>query len=172
MKESSCGGHVYLAYTTKEELWKNLRLFVTTGIEANDKIIYIADENSDEEIKSAMLSWDSKTFERALAKGQVVIRRAGESYCPHGEFDPEKTFKLIEQLMLDAIGQGYCGIRGVGEMTWMFGDVLGVDKVYEYEQKLNEWLKNRKISVVCTYNKNRFGPEMINLMQRIHPKHV
>ena len=57
-------------------------------------------------------------------------------------------------------------------MTWVLEDVPGGDKLVDYERKLNEFVRGRKIGLVCMYNQQRFGPDMINLMLRIHPHKV
>lgn len=168
MGEFGFSGHICLTYLTTPELLQSVRPYIVAGIMAKEKIVYVADESWHQEIKDTMLGWDKMMFEQAFSSQQVVIVRTGDLYYPSGVFDPEVTMQIIAQMEKEALEQGYLGMWGVGEMDWMFDDVVGIEKVYEYEKKLTEWIKDQKVSVICAYNKARFGPEMINLMLRLH----
>ncbi len=172
MEEFGFGGHTCLIYSSSEDLWKSVIPYMKEGLKRGEKVIYVADDNKQEDVKKAILADDPGVFETALSKGDVVILSREETYHQSGVFDPEAMIALIGSLEQEALSQGYKGVRGLGEMTWALEDVPGADKLVEYERQLNEFVKRHKMGIVCLYNQQRFGPEMINLMLRIHPHKV
>lgn len=173
MGEFGFGDHIILVYLKSSEQWQKVMPYIKEGLLYHEKIVYIADDNKAEDVKNAMLEWDKELFKKAFKQGDINILSSQETYHQSGEFDPEDMYLLIAKMEQEALAQGYKGVRGCGEMTWMFrDDVIGVDKVVEYEENLTAFLQGRKISAICMYSKVKFGPEMINLMRRIHSKQV
>lgn len=161
MEEFGDGGHVCLIYDSPEEKWQKVLPYVRVGLETKKRVVYVAEEENNEEVRAAL-----------AVPRDLVIMRARDVYYPTGVFDPELMLESIARVEKEALRCGYSGFVGIGEMTWMFEDISGSDKLIEYEQNLTKFLRNRKINVVCMYNKQRFGPEMINLMLRIHTRVV
>ena len=55
-------------------------------------------------------------------------------------------------------------------MTWALEDIVGADKLVEYERALDTMVTGKKMRIVCLYDQSRFGQEMVKLMERIHQK--
>lgn len=172
MAQFGFGDHIVLMYAKPDEQWQKVIPFIKEGLLAKEKIVYVADDNPTEAVKNAMLARDKELFESALARGDISILTSQDTYHRDGEFDPEDMYLLIAKLEQEALAAGYKGIRGFGEMTWVFRDVPGAEKLVEYEENLSAFLHGRKICVVCQYDQAKFDQEMINLMQRVHPKQI
>ena len=54
-------------------------------------------------------------------------------------------------------------------MEWALEDVPGVDKIVEYETKLNHVLPKYDDVVVCTYDPNKFSAATVMDILRTHP---
>jgi hypothetical protein len=54
-------------------------------------------------------------------------------------------------------------------MEWALEERPGVEKLVEYESRLNEVLPDSGDVVVCTYDLNRFDASVIMDVLRIHP---
>ena len=170
MGEYRFGDHVSLMYTNEQELWQKVLPFLREGLQQNQRIVYVTDETSEAELKAAMFQFDQELFGEAFKRGAVVVYSSKDTYYKTGEFDPEGMYVLLAKMEQEALSGGYEGVRGCGEMTWMFRDVPGSEKLVEYEENLKAFLFGRKLCVMCLYNRDKFGPEMINLMLRIHPE--
>lgn len=55
-------------------------------------------------------------------------------------------------------------------MTWVFTKLPGVEKLIEYEAKLNYFFPESKSIAICQYNENKFKPEVLIDVIRVHPK--
>lgn len=171
MSDFRYGDHRCLTYETEEERWQTLLSFMQAGIVNKEKVVYAVDDREIKNVKDRILSSSKDVFEKALATGTLVIISAKEAYYPSGQFDPAAMYQLIERLEQEALAQSYTGLRGCGEMSWLFDeDVPGSDKVVEYERGLKTFLQGRKICLLCLYDKNKFGPEMTDLMEQIHTR--
>jgi len=55
-------------------------------------------------------------------------------------------------------------------MTWALGRDLGVEKLIEYEAKLNHFFPDNDALAICQYNRTRFSPDIIiNIIRTHHP---
>ncbi|HBY05103.1 MAG TPA: hypothetical protein DEH07_11475 [Desulfotomaculum sp.] len=51
-----------------------------------------------------------------------------------------------------AISEGYSALRVTGEMTWILKSNLGVEKIFEYEAKLNIFFTEHPCIAIYQYN--------------------
>lgn len=73
-------------------------------------------------------------------------------------------------MSLQAINEGYEGISITGELSWVlkYGD--GIERIIEYEWKLNEEIFGRfSILAVGRYNMNLFSEEILINVIQLHP---
>ena len=54
-------------------------------------------------------------------------------------------------------------------MTWALGEDIAPESLIEYEAKLNHFVRDHDVRVLCQYNRNRFSPELILGVIRTHP---
>jgi hypothetical protein len=61
--------------------------------------------------------------------------------------------------------------RGFANMEWALEDFPGVQKLVEYETRLNYYLPqySNNAPIVCTYDLTRFGAEVVMDILRTHP---
>lgn len=62
------------------------------------------------------------------------------------------------------------GLRIVGEMTWIFSNLSDLEKLIEYESKINYFFPKSQISAICQYNEKKFNPEILLDVINTHPK--
>lgn len=80
--------------------------------------------------------------------------------------------ELIKEFEKMALEEGYSGVYGSGEMTWQLGvngHTTDSHMLIEYEAKLNDYIPNSKVMVICQYNENRFKPEVLTGVVHTHP---
>ncbi len=142
---------------------------MSIGIERNEKCLYAFDDRTKEEVLDGFKSrgFDVDKF---IESGQFEFLTKNESYLKNGRFDPDKMISLLNDAKEDALEDGYDGLRATGEMTWFFSDMPGVERLMEYESKLNEFLPGSKVTALCQYNENKFPAEILVDVLRTHPK--
>lgn len=160
--------HLCLIYETHEEQMAAAVPFIKVGIEQGDQCIYIADDNDAESVKQAMQE-SGIDVKKAMASGALAVVTKHEAYLKQGYFDPDWMIGFLRQATSSALKNGYRALRATGEMTWIFGGEPGVDRLIEYEAKLNYFFPENEALAICQYNRNRFTPQIINNVIYTHP---
>ncbi|MGE0548131.1 MAG: MEDS domain-containing protein [Kofleriaceae bacterium] len=142
--------------------------FIRSGIERNEKMLYIVNVTSVEQLK-ATLSAAGIDVEGLLAKGQLVIVTAKDAYLKGGQFDPDRMLQSLEEETDKALAEGYSALRGTGEMTWALAGEPGSERLVEYESRVNEFAKTHKFYGLCQYDRRRFDAEMLLDILHTHP---
>ncbi|MBI5216874.1 MAG: MEDS domain-containing protein [Ignavibacteriae bacterium] len=163
--------HLCLIYETQEEQFNAIIPFIQTGLERNEKCIYIADDNTADIVLQAMKN-HGIDVPVATASGQLLVANKQAAYLKHGFFDPDWMIQFLKESTTLALQEGYSALRVTGEMTWVLGGEKGVERLIEYEAKLNYFFPDHKTLAICQYNLKRFRPELLKQVIETHPKVV
>nr|WP_304364224.1 PAS domain S-box protein [Methanocalculus taiwanensis] len=157
-----------MIYTSDEEHRKVITAYLRHGLTTNQKVIYIVDERTNEQILRYLRDdgLDPKPY---LESGQLEILDAQESYLKGGTFDPEAMIRLLSALTDAALAEGYSALRVTGEMTWALRDLPGTDRLIEYENLLNTFLPENSCIGICQYDRRRFPPDALVDVILTHP---
>jgi hypothetical protein len=165
------GDHLCCIYRDRSEQMGIVVPYLIHGLQNNEKCLYIIDESTREDVFHAFgeAGVDLKTYS---ASGQFVLLTKEESYLKGGSFDPDRMIVTLKQAEADAIKEGYAGLRVTGEMTWIFTQIPGVEKLIEYESKLNLFFPNSRSIGLCQYHEARFEPNILIDVIHTHPEVV
>lgn len=67
-------------------------------------------------------------------------------------------------------GGGFSAVRAVGEMTWAVTEVIGGANLVRYESELNRFVPRYPVVMLCLYDLDRFGGDLLVDIMRTHPK--
>ncbi len=162
------GDHLCFIYENQEEQYQLIIPFLLFGLNNNEKCIYITNENTKENIIQAFKKVDE--LEKYVKLKQLEFFTKEEIYLQSGHFDPERILNLLIQMEKLAIEEGYKGLRVTGEMTWILTGLPKVERILEYEAKLNYFLQKSKCITLCQYNKTKFLPKFLLDIIYTHPK--
>lgn len=160
--------HLCLIYETQEEQFAAVVPFMRVGLERGEKCVYVADENTSDEVLEQMEK-GGVDVARALETGAFRVLTKKDAYLKQGFFDPDWMINFLKETTDAAKAEGYAGLRVTGEMTWMLGGDQGSDRLIEYEAKLNYFFPENDALAICQYNIGRFSPEIIMDVIRTHP---
>lgn len=163
------GDHCCSIYNNTEQQFSIIIPFIIKGLENGEKCLFIVDESIASNI-NAFFKDNKINLNTYIDSGQFSFLTKEESYLKEGYFDPDQMLELLKSNLHQALDEGYSGLRVTGEMTWVFSILPGVERLMEYEAKLNELIPNSKITAICQYNENRFTPEVLIDVLRTHPK--
>jgi hypothetical protein len=91
----------------------------------------------------------------AHTKKGALIMTSHQNHLVNGRFDVENMLDLVRVALAEALAGGYRGLWATGDMTWEFGNECNLDKLVEYEQRLEEFMEaNPGLSGVCQYHRN------------------
>jgi signal transduction histidine kinase len=142
--------------------------FIHAGLARNEQCFYIAEDSRPSQVLEAVAALGSPA-EEAVKRGQLAVVRPGDTYLRKGLFDPDDMLGLLRKAAEDAKAAGFSAFRGIGEMAWAAKGPPGVERLIEYESKVNTVFRSCDISAICHYDRRRFSPELMVELLRVHP---
>jgi hypothetical protein len=110
--EIKSGEHLCSFYENKMEQFQIVIPFLVQGLARNEKCLYIADENTIEEVKAGLVMYGVDVEER-LRSGQLNILTAAESYLRPGKFMLDDMILQLDSFVDDA-ERGLHWCTGIG----------------------------------------------------------
>lgn len=161
--------HLAHLYESRDEQFAATIPFVRQGLKRGERCLYIADDNSKEEVVEAMRACGIDV-DSALDSGALSILTETDTYRRTGEFDRDAMLEFWEDSLEQATDEdSYTGIRATAEMTWALDGDTSLDRLVEYEAILNSFYQDEAYTVLCQYNRERFPPEVLEDVIRTHP---
>jgi len=153
------GSHFCQFYETKKDLLELLVPYFRAGLENNEYCLWIiADPMTTKDALHA-LEKNVPHFQQYLEKKSIEILPYMDWFMPAGKFDAEKISNAWILKLDEALARGYDGMRINGNETWL--ERNGWDNFMEYEQGLNNILKDRPVIGLCTYPLSRADAGMV-----------
>ena len=168
INELEPGDHVCCLFETDNEHRALMTSFMRQGLERNEKVIYILDTRSANEVINYLRDNGVET-ESCLESGQLIIFTVGEAYMREGIFDPDNMIALLQDQTEQALNEGYSALRVTGEMTWALRDLSSPGRLIEYEAKLNTFFPGSKCLAICQYDRRRFSATSLLDIFTNHP---
>jgi len=160
--------HLCLIYETAAEQFAAIVPLMRIGLEGGERCLYLADNQTAVAVLEAMQA-EGIDLEAARNSGALAILSPQEIYLKHGYFDPDEMIHFLIEATNAAKAAGFSALRIASEMTWMLGNGPDVERLIEYEAKLNTFLPENDILAICQYHRQRFNPEIILEVIRTHP---
>ena len=160
--------HLCSIYESPEEHFAVAIPFIRIGLDRGEKCIYIADDETEPEVRAAMYA-GGIDVERAIATGSLALEKKEAAYLKHGSFDPEWMFTFWADAAAGAMGQGFPALRVTGETEWVLRGAPGLERWMEYESRMTHMLADHKCFALCQYNRRLFPPELVLDVIRTHP---
>ncbi len=161
--------HLCLIYESLEE-WRAVTIpFIAIGLQRRERCICVLSDQSADMVRAHLgqKGVDVASVERS---GQLIIAYGPEAYTTEMSFEPERIIDLAIARTEEAIREGYSGLRVIGDMTWAVRDYPGLDKLLEYEARLNRELFPKYPCLgICQYDRRKFSSKLIKGVIMTHP---
>jgi PAS domain S-box-containing protein len=163
------GDHICLVYENAAEQLATVVLFIIEGIAREERCVYIIDDPNIEDAVVQALTAAGVDVVQERRRGSMRLLTSQSAYLRAGEFAPQAMLDWIRQMEIDALADGFSGLRLTAEPTWSFGSEPGCDRLIEYEALLNQLPTYSKSVFLCQYHQSRFGMPCIHDILRTHP---
>ena len=142
------GSHMILFYNSRKEKHQIIFPFIEHGLEKEEAIIYLSDEQSVKQIIKDMSTFgiDVDKHEKT---GALKVLNGEEWYVENGTINKELVVKKWMKALSDATKNGFSGLRVSGEPTYFFRHNL-LEPWMEYERSLPRRF-NFPLTAVCRY---------------------
>jgi len=158
--------HTCAFFNSREEEYRIISPFITEGLEAGEKAVYIVDP--------AVVAEHSDRLERAgvpcAEHGKDLdIVTWTDTYLLNGKFDIDFMLNTVQDVIRAGRDQGYPRSRIVGQMGWALQPFPGVEQLIEYEVKVNAVLAREQQPAICVYDVTKLTGSMMTDLLRTHP---
>jgi anti-anti-sigma regulatory factor len=103
-----------------------------------------------------------------VARGHVQLLPSVQMGLEDG-FDRERQFGVWEELIGQALTDGYGGLAATAEMTWGERWKVAGDDLIAYEATADELFAPKKLAALCQYDSRRFSAKMLRRAAHAHP---
>jgi hypothetical protein len=154
------GTHICAFFRGIPERDQILVPFLTEGRRAGDKCTCIIDDGVDG-VRMA-LGDDA---------AHVDIRSSTETYLRRGTFSTQEMLDFWDDSVGGALQrEGFPFVRSAGETTWTLKELPGLSDFLTYEAELNRFLPRYPQVILCLYDLDRFGGQVLVDILKTHPK--
>lgn len=148
------GVHSCLVYETKNDLCQVVIPFFEEGFRKNEFCLWIVQPSIGIlDLREVALD-KAALFDAAIQSGKFKIIDALDWYMEKGVIDADKIMKKLTYVSEYAAEKGFTNVRVSGDETWL--DLRDWDTWLEYERSVNELIKKRNITALCTYPMRTF----------------
>lgn len=163
------GDHVCAFYRGRRARDEILLPFLAEGLRAGEKCICVVD-TSDPRALCASLDGDLD-IARHLAESRLEVFTSKQAYLPKGSFSPASILEFWDRAIATALGpEEFTFVRVVGEMSWALRGLPGSEELFAYEAELNRFSGRYPQVMLCLYDLERFGGEILVDVLKTHPK--
>ncbi|MBC7093432.1 MEDS domain-containing protein, partial [Candidatus Bipolaricaulota bacterium] len=162
------GDHLCAIYETPEQLWATMVPLLRDGLAKNEKVVYIVAHHTATEILD-MLTTAGVPAHDTLRTGQLEIFSWDDTYLAGGYFNPDQVIETFRKLEADSLAAGWSALRVTGEMTWVLSKPPEVERLIEYEAKLNHFFPGSRTLAICQYWEEKFDARILLDVIRTHP---
>jgi len=105
---------------------------------------------------------------KQLQRGALILTSATD-HLVNGNFDVERMLDMLRDAVGRALADGYSGLFATGDMTWEFGSERNLEKLLEYERRLEEFMQaNPGLQGICQYHRDTLPLHAIQCGMRSH----
>lgn len=160
--------HVCAFFHSAEEEYRVLLPFIRGGFDSGDKAIHVVSPRRREE-HLRRLSEAGIDTAAAQLDGQLELQSSTDAYLREGRFDQDRMLQAFEQLASSNQSGRFPLSRIVCQMEWAAGEPSYVDKLIEFEARVNSVWQRNDDAVICVYDLAKFGGDTVIDIVRTHP---
>jgi hypothetical protein len=161
------GDHICSIYKYSKEQISVAIMFFTQGLNANERCVFIADENTRKELTEGLTAKGIEV-KKYIESGQFIMLDGSTTYLKDGNFDIDRLVNAIADTERKALGDGFAGVRLSGELPFISGKPIDGNAVINYESAVDKYLSTSKAVAMCHYNESRYSPDILAQIVKSH----
>lgn len=162
------GTHFCALYSGPDERDRLMYPFLEEGMRRGDKCLCLVDDVEPALVRDRVVGAPGPAYSRRSAL--LDVKRASEVYLRAGRFEVENMVEFLSESVADATGDDVEIFRAAGEMSWVLPGPPGGEGLFRYESALNHVVEQMPAILICLYDLQKFGVEMLIEVLQTHPK--
>jgi MEDS: MEthanogen/methylotroph, DcmR Sensory domain len=160
-------GHICAFFDSRDDAYGTLLPFFLQGLDRGEQVISIVDERRRAE-HLRRLEVDGLPVESALESDRLRVLTAQETYLGSGSFDVDTMYSLLHKTLVTAKKKGR-RVRLTGEMDWVRRSSTAVDRLMEYEARVNILVPTFDCTLLCQYDADSISGSAVMHALATHP---
>ena len=142
--------------------------FVLEGLRSGDKCNCFVDAGIDA-VRAAVAASDKVASE--VEENQLVIGSSNETYLRRGRFSAQEMLDFLDDSVSSALhDEGFPFVRITGEKLWTLEELPDLPEFLTYESELNRFVARYPQVIMCLYDLEHYGGEILVDILKTHPK--
>lgn len=163
----SPGTHFCALYSGPAERDRLLFPFLEEGLRCGDKCLCLIDDVEPALVRDLAVGQPGRDYSRRSA--QLDVERTSDIYLRSGEFSIADMMSFLCESADAAIADDFDLLRAAGEMSWVLPGPPGWEDLFLYESALNHAVEQMPAILMCLYDLQKFGAQMLVEVLRTHP---
>ena len=160
--------HICTFFRSSAEKYRVLMPFIREGMEQGDRAFHIVNPSLRSEHTQRIAEAGIDTA-RAEVDGQLEIIGWDEAYLRDGSFNHSAMLSLLPVLLNNGRIRGFPVTRFIADVAWVLNTPGAVDRLLEYECRVNLALPKAADIVICSYDLDKVDAAMVIAALRTHP---
>jgi DcmR-like sensory protein len=160
--------HVCAFFHTQDQEDKVIVPYLKEGINQGEKAFCALDRESRAHLLQE-LGREGNEVASAQRRRQLELRGLEEMYIRDGRFNQDAMLAHIRELSNQGKEQGFARTRFLCGMEWAIKHRVEIERLLEYEARLNGVLEEIRDPVVCVYDLAQFSAGVVLDILRTHP---
>jgi len=144
------GTHLCQFYQNRDDLLEILVPYFKAGLESNEFCLWITSDSLSEKDAQKALRKTVPALDRYLRIGQIKFVSHTDWPSTSGTFNPQGLLNTWIDKLVQALANGYDGIRVTADRAWV--EKMEWKTYSVYEEKVNEAIRKYPMLVLCTYS--------------------
>jgi hypothetical protein len=163
------GDHAFAHYADDDVRWEVPAVFASQGLSRGEKVIVMMDPGCSAEDACERLAAYVGGIDDAVARGQLAFSSMRELMSREKSFTARGQLGRLRQETDLARQEGFAGLRTVVDMAWVQDLAIDVEGVMHREKHADSLFESRQYAEICTYDRRRFDPAVVEEMRVSHP---
>jgi hypothetical protein len=144
-------------------------VFTQRGLGRGEKVIILGDPAvPHDEAYQRMAAFGGRA-EQARDRGQLVFSSMRALIHPDRTFTARRQLSRLREETARARWEGYAGLRAFIDMAWVRDLGMDVEGVMRREKSAGGLFTSRRYAEICSYDRRRFAPAVVEEMRVSHP---
>jgi DNA-binding CsgD family transcriptional regulator len=168
VEDISPGTHFCALYSRPAERDRLLFSFLEEGMRHGDKCLCLIDDVEPTVVRDRAVGRLGPGGSRRSAL--LDVERASDAYLRSGEFSVGEMLGFLSDSVDAAVGDEFELIRVAGEMSWVLPGPPGWHDLFLYESAVNDAVEEMPAILMCLYDLQKFGADMLVEVLFTHPQ--
>lgn len=161
------GSHICWTYSTDDQHRAVLGDYFGEALAGGEKIAYFGPRGTERRVFT-YLADAGHAPERLLSERRLALGAVEDAYLPDGVFEPDAGGRAFETLVVDALDEGFAGLRAVGEAACLVTDPAARDNWVAWELRTELLAARLPFTALCAYDVRECGDPLLEVMSALH----